>query len=323
VPPERASIDEEFGGDLTAHHESEWKRAVHRDAGSWFDLEDVRDHYATALFGVDMAVLWRSDPEHALDLGRAVVTEIMGTALAEWRRTSSPCAGFLAVGLRDLRPGPGWGVVDSFGRPKAPWYALARASAPVAVLATDEGINGLSFHLVNDTATPVEGTLVVGLHTDAHSVEQASCEVVVPARGGCQVHADALFDGFRDLTYAYCFGPRSYELVTADLVDATGRVLADAGYLPGGPARATDPDVGLQTVTEAADSGSWRLHVSTRRFAQYIQVDVPGFVADDSWFHLPPGGHRTTVLRPCPGGPEAPRGWVRALNSAVPGAVAP
>jgi beta-mannosidase len=30
VPPERASIDEEFGGDLTAHHESEWKRAPGR-----------------------------------------------------------------------------------------------------------------------------------------------------------------------------------------------------------------------------------------------------------------------------------------------------
>jgi beta-mannosidase len=323
VPPERASIDEEFGGDLTAHHDSGWKRAVHRDAGSWFDLEDVRDHYAATLFDVDMAVLWRSDPERALDLGRAAVTEIMGTALAEWRRTSSQCSGFLAIGLRDLRPGPGWGVVDSFARPKAPWYALARASAPVVVLATDEGVNGLSLHLVNDTGLPVSGTLVIGLHTDAHTVEQASCGVVVPARGGHQVHADALFDGFRDLTYAYRFGPRPYELVTAELVDASGQVLADTGYLPGGPARASVPDVGLQTVTEAADDGSWRIHVSARRFAQYIHVDVPGFVADDSWFHLPPGGHRTTVLQADPGGPAVPRGWVRALNSVVAGAVAP
>lgn len=323
VPPERASIDEEFGGDLTAHHESEWKRAVHRDAGSWFDLEDVRDHYAAALFGVDMATLWRSDPEHALDLGRAAVTEIMGTAMAEWRRTSSQCAGFLAIGLRDLRPGPGWGVVDSFGRPKAPWYALARTSGPVVVLATDEGVNGLNLHLVNDTGVAVEGMLVVSLHTDAHTVERASCEVVVPARSGHQVHADGLFDGFRDLTYAFCFGPRSYELVTAELVDTTGRVVAGTDYLPGGPARASDPDVGLQAVTEATDDGSWRLLVSARRFAQYVQVDVPGFVADDSWFHLPPGGQKSTVLRPSPGGPEVPRGWVRALNSVIPGAVAP
>ena len=321
VPPERASLDEGLGGDLTSRHESEWKRAVHRDASSWFDLEDVRDHYAALLFGVDMALQWRSDPEHALDLGRAAVTEILGSAMAEWRRTSSPCAGFLAIALCDLRAGPGWGLIDSLGRPKAPWYAVTRASTPVAVLATDEGANGLAFHLVNDTAETVEGTLVVGLHTGAHRVEEGSCEVVVPARGGCQVHADALFDGFRDLTYAYCFGPRFYDLVTADLVDASGQVLASTGYLPGGPAREPDPDVGLQAEVEAVDGGVWHLHVSARRFSQYVQVDVPGFVADDSWFHLPPGGTRTTVLRPWSGAPEAPRGWVRALNSVVPGAV--
>ena len=319
VPPERASIDEGFGGDLTAHHESDWKRAVHRDAGSWFDLEDVRDHYAASLFGVDMAGLWRSDPEQALDLGRAAVTEIMGSALAEWRRTSSPCAGFLGIGLRDLRLGPGWGVVDSFGRPKAPWYALARASAPVAVLATDEGVNGLSLHLVNDTAESIGGKLVVGLHTAAHGVEQASCEVVVPARGGLQIHADGLFDGFRDLTYAYCFGPRSYDLVPAELVDASGRVLAGTGFLPGGPAREPDPDVGLQAVVEVVDGSAWRLHVSARRFAQYVHVDAPDFIASDSWFHLPPGGGRDVILRPRSGsGSEAaPSGVVRALNSTV------
>jgi len=79
--------------------------------------------------------------------------------------------------------------------------------------------------------------------------------------------------------------------------------------------------VGLQAEVEAVDGGVWHLQVSARRFAQYVQVDVPGFVADDSWFHLPPGGTRATVLRPCPGAPEAPRGWVRALNSVVPGAV--
>ena len=90
---------------------------------------------------------------------------------------------------------------------------------------------------------------------------------------------------------------------------------------PGGPAREPDPDVGLQAEVEPVDGGAWHLQVSARRFAQYVQVDVPGYVADDSWFHLPPGGTRTTVLRPWPGAPEAPRGWVRALNSAVPGAV--
>ncbi len=309
VPPERQTVDEEFGGDLS-HHESDWKRGVHRDAGSWFDLEDVRDHYAAELFGEDIATLWRFDHERALDLGRAAIAELVGAAIAEWRRPGSPCSGFLGEALRDMRPGPGWGLIDSSGRPKAPWYTLARGSAPVAVLMTGEGVNGLDIHLVNDTARAVDGTLAVSLHTSSHPVEVVTHDLAVPARGGLSVHADALFDGFRDLTYAYRFGPRPFELVTADLLDGSGEVLASAGYLPGGPARDVDPDVGLQARIEPADEGMWLLEISTRRMAEYVQVDVPGFVATDSWFHLPPGASRTTILRPEPGPPREPRGRV-------------
>ena len=321
IPPDRATIDEAFGGDLSVHRESEWKRAVHRDAGSWFDLEDVRDHYVNLIFGADIAALWRTDHDRALDLGRATMAEIMSAAVAEWRRTGSSCDGMLAIALRDLRPGPGWGLIDSSGRPKAPWYALARSAAPVAVLATDEGTNGLALHLVNDLPMDVEATLELGLHTAAHTVERATCPVVVPSRGGITVRAEALFDGFRDLTYAYHFGPRTYDLITADLVDKGGNVLATAGYLPGGPARDMDPDVGLQSEVGPADGLTWPLRVFTHRFAQYIQIDVPGFAASDSWFHLPPGGSRTVLLRAEPGCEHEPKGRLRALNSVAQGSV--
>lgn len=323
IPPERVSVDEEFGGDLSDYHDSDWKRAVHRDAGSWFDLEDVRDHYVKILFDADMSDLWRTDHERALDLGRAAIAEVMTAAVSEWRRRGSPCDGMLAIALRDLRAGPGWGLVDSNGRAKAPWYALARSSGPLGVLATDEGVNGLSIHLVNDTADAIPARLEIGLHTSEHSVEIGSLPVIVPARGGSEVRADSLFDGFRDLTYAYCFGPRTYELITAELIDESGRVLARTGFLPGGPARAIDPDVGLQGEVERADGGAWLLRVSSRRFAQYVQIDVPGFVAGDSWFHLPPGGSRDLVLRPETGrGIDlGPKGRIRALNSAVSGVV--
>ncbi len=179
---------------------------------------------------------------------------------------------------------------------------------------TDEGLNGLALHLVNDTGDPVEATLSVGLHTAAHRVEEVSRPVSIPARGGIEIVADSLFDGFRDLAYAYRFGPRPYELVTADLV-AGGTVLASTGFLPGGPARPVEGDVGLQARLEPADGGVWCLSISARRFSHYVHVDVPGFRPDDSWFHLPPEGARTVYLAPEPGtGPE-PRGKVRALNA--------
>ena len=137
------------------------------------------------------------------------------------------------------------------------------------------------------------------------------------------MRAEALFDGFRDLTYAYCFGPRTYDLITADLVDKGGKVLATTGYLPGGPARDMDPDVGLQSEVGPADGLTWPLRVFTRRFAQYIQIDVPGFAASDSWFHLPPGGSRTVLLRAEPGCEHEPKGRLRALNSVAQGSVSP
>jgi beta-mannosidase len=317
IPPEPATIDEEFGGDLSTNLESEWKRGIHRDAGSWFDLEGVRDHYAATLFEVDMATMWRNDHERALDLGRAAIAEVCAAAVAEWRRPGSPCSGLVTAALRDLRAGPGWGLIDRSGRPKAPWYALRRSLAPVAVLITDEALNGLDVHLVNDTAEDIDGTVVLRLYTASHQVEQVSHGVAVPARGGVAVRADALLDGFRDLTYAYGFGPRVYDLVTADLLDGSGAVAASADFLPAGPARQRDPDVGLQVELRSADGGEWHLTVSSRRFAQYVSVDVPGYLPDDSWFHLPPGVPRSIRLSPEPGTTHGPRGRARALNSAA------
>ena len=84
-----------------------------------------------------------------------------------------------------------------------------------------------------------------------------------------------------------------------------------------------DADLGLQAQVEPADGGVWHLTVSSQRFAQYVHVDVPGFVPDDSWIHLRPGGSFSTVLRPDPGSERAPRGKVRALNSPATASVTP
>jgi beta-mannosidase len=323
VPPERPTVEEECGGARQAGHDPAWKRAIHHDTGGSWDLEDVRDHYVGVLFGEDAPLLRRQDPERALDLGRAAVAQVMAEAAAEWRRPGSSCAGMLLVGLRDLRTGAGWGVIDALGRPKAPWFALARAWQPVALLATDEGLNGLGLHLVNDGAEPVSGLLTVELYTGDHLAEDASRPVEVPARGGVGLSADALFDGFRDLTYAYRFGPRRYELVVARLTDGLGGTLAETGFLPGGPVRPLQAEIGLQAELERADGQTWCLHVSTRRFAQFVCVDVPGFRPANSWFHLPPGGTVVTTLCREGSGEDVPRGQVRALNSVEVARVSP
>jgi len=316
IPPERATVEDHLGGARQAGHDPAWKQAIHHDTGGSWDLEDVRDHYVGVLFGEDASLVRRSDPERALDLGRAAVVQIMAEGMAEWRRTGSPCAGLVLLAARDLRGGAGWGVIDALGRPKAPWFALARAGAPVAVLLTDEGLNGLAIHLVNDTATGVSGVVEVGLCTAEHQVEEARCPVWVPARDGITLNAASLFDGFRDVTYAYRFGPRPYELVTVRLVGEDGTVISQTSFLPGGLVRPVQIELGLQAEVRSADDGAWTLHVSSRRFAQFVNVDCPGFRPANSWFHLPPGGTETIALLPEQSSGPAPRGQARALNSA-------
>ncbi len=322
-PPERTTVEEAFGGPRPAGHDPTWKQAVHHDTGGSWDLEDVRDHYSSLLFGEDMAELRRHDPERALDLGRAAVAHIMASAAAEWRRSASPCAGMLLVGLRDLRIGAGWGIVDALGRPKSPWFALARLLQPVGVLVTDEGLNGLVVHLVNDRPAPIDGRLVVQLFSTEHRLEEVTSPVQIPARGSTELSADSLFDGFRDLAYAYRFGPRIYELVAVGLLGDDGQTIAGTEYLPGGLIRPLQHEIGLQAEVGSADGGAWTLSVTTRWFAQFVSIHVAGFRPTDSWFHLPPGGSRTIALVPEGAGTEEPRGQVRALNSATAALVSP
>ena len=169
TPPERQMVDELLGGPTHAGHDPLWKQGLHHDAGRSWDMDDVRAFYVRELFGVDPLHERYTDPERALDLGRAANAELMSRVFTEWRRPGSSSAGGLVLALRDLRPGAGWGVVDSTGVPKAPWFTLERVFRPVAILLTDEGLNGLRLHLVNDTAASFRGRLRVELFAAASS----------------------------------------------------------------------------------------------------------------------------------------------------------
>ena len=321
VPPESETVDAVFGGPALAGHHPTWKAAVPRDAGSSWDFEDVRDHYVERLFDVDVRTLRTEDPERYLDLGRAAVAECMAVTFAEWRRAGSPADGGLVLSLRDLVPGAGWGLVDALGHPKAPWFALRRQFAPLALSVTDEGLNGLSAHVANDRAAAWRGTLRVTLLADgATTVEQAELAIEVAARTTVTVELATAFPSFRDLSYAYRFGPPSHDVVHVELL-AERPVEGDAAssdvvYFPLGHARAREHDLGLSAVARPGADGTWTLDCATERVAQWVQVQAPGFEATDSWFHLAPGHPRRVGLRAV-SDRDRPRGDVRALNARV------
>ena len=313
-PPEPETVAEAFGDPALAGHDPRWKLTVARDAGTSWDFEDIRDHYVRELFGVDPMQVRYADPARALDLGRAAICELMTTVLSDWRRDASRCRGAIVLTLQDLWPGAGWGVVDAFGRPKAPLYALGRVFAPTAVLVTDEGLSGLALHVVHDRPEPLVGRLVLRAFTDAGATtETGEREVTIAGRGTLTVAAESLLGGFRDLNHAYRFAPRVHDVVSVELRDESDAIVAECCHVLGGPARPRLPDLGLSASAQPADDGGWILSIATRLFAQYVAIDAPGFDPSESWFHLLPGAGREVRLRARPGAARL-SGSVRALN---------
>jgi beta-mannosidase len=316
--PDAAMVDRLLAEGAAPGHHPRWKAGVPRDAGAGWDFEDVRDHYLRLLFGLEPAALRANDIDRYLALGRVATAEAMLRTFAEWRRPGSPCRGGLVWFARDLVAGAGWGIVDSEGRPKAAYWYLKRALAPVTLLASDEGLNGLWLHAVNDTGRAVDAEIHVTAYRDGRPRgARASTAVRIPARGARSVHADALFgEGFLDLTYAYRFGPPGHDVVAATLrARATGAILAAAHGFPCGLPAGFDGALRLTARTEPIADG-YVVTVGADRFAHAVAIDAEGFEPDDNYFHLEPGQERQIVLHAT--APDLPlRGSVRALNGAA------
>jgi beta-mannosidase len=303
----------------SAGHAPEWKAAVPADPGAGWDFEDVRDHYVRELFGVDPAHVRATEPERYLELGRAAVAHAVVQTFTEWRRPGSGCSGGLVLSARDVDRGAGWGLLDVDGAPKAPLHAVSAAWAPVALLATDEGLDGLRLHLVNDGPTDLAATLAVDLYdVEGRALEHADRDVLVAARGGCSVWVDSVLGAFRDVAYAYRFGARTYDCLRATLSDASGEVLAEH-VEPLGPLGARTPrDLRLAGRLVPEDD-AWTLVLTTGLLALWVVPQLSGYDVPRRWFHLAPGVEvRLPLTLRDRANTEPPEGTVRALNSLRP-----
>lgn len=284
--PEAASLAGVL--DAPAVHDPRWKARVPRDRGASWDFEDTRDHYFGRLFGLAPARVRREDPELYLDLSRAVTGEVMAAVFAEWRRARSPCQGGLVWTLRDLTLGAGWGLIDAAGRAKPCWWALKRALQPRQVLITDEGVNGLAVHLINETARPLAGELRLKVHGETPgALLETRTPIALAPRAAEERSAFELIGRFFDVSYAYRFGPRAHAAVSAELVGEDGGVVSRAVWLPPGVRGWEDPGPIAADVVEAADG--WTLKLRAERLARFVHLAGEGFVPDDDWFVLLPG----------------------------------
>jgi beta-mannosidase len=319
--PDEPTIDLFLSDGQAPFHHPAWKARVPRDVGAGWDFEDVRDHYLTRLFGVDPATVRSEDMSRYLALSRVVTGEVLASVLGEWRSGGSSCRGALVWFFRDLWPGAGWGLVDATGLPKAAYYFVRRALQPVSLIATDEGLDGLALHAINDTGAPIDAELELALYRRGGALAVSRrMPLTLGARSTVTVSSDAVLEQFLDVTYAYRFGPADRDL-TVGTLRRGGRVLGRCFHFPLGHAFAREHDLGIEAIARPAGDGTYLLNVKARRFAQAVAVQVRGYVARDNYFHLEPGGEVEIALRPL-GTARAFEGTVQPLNAFTPTTIA-
>ena len=315
--PENDTVEELLAEGQSPVHHPRWKARVPRDSGPGWDFDDVRDHYLAELYRVDPMRLRYADVDRYLYLSRVVTGEVMAATFAEWRRKDSACSGGLVWFLRDLWPGAGWGVMDARGRPKAAWYYLRRAFAPVGLFMTNEGVNGIALHAINDLARDLKAQLTLSLYKHGeHRVAEASQSVSVSAHGALEVRGDALFGHFLDTTYSYRFGPPGHDLVHAVLRDEnTGQIVGEDFLFPLGHAFPVRGTLDVEARMTSLSDGRYAVRLHAERFAQSLSIEARGFHVSDNYFHLAPGASRDVTLTPLAGGARV-QVSVGALNAA-------
>jgi beta-mannosidase len=291
-----------------------WKERVPRDLGAGWDFDDVRDYYLETLFRLPVAPLRYSNPERYLQFSRVASAEAMAAAFSEWRRAGSSCRGALILFFRDLWRGAGWGIIDSTGLPKAPYYYLRRVLAKLALLITDEGSNGLALHICNDTGQSVTGQLQLELFRSSQPVGRALARsVTIGPASTVAMNALDGFDGFFDLSYAYRFGPAGYDVMRVSLAGDGIPEHVEAFHFPMGLPNGWE-DVGLSAIARQLPDG-YEVTVTCRGFAQSVHFEVPGYEAADQYFHLAPRACRTVKFTPRTADAGSFEGTISALNA--------
>ena len=158
---------------------------------------------------------------------------------------------------------------------------------------TDEGLDGLHLHAINETAEPLNGHVELLLLRDDHLIvarQEVPCQL--PPRTQRTFLSDALLGGFFDVTYSYRFGPPQHDLAIATLLDDRHEVLSEACYFVKPREPAYLPTVRLEADAERVSEGCYRVTLHSDHFLQSVSFDVKGYLPDDNYFHLPPNRPR-------------------------------
>lgn len=322
--PDESYLEQQFAPHLPCSTYPEWKRGIPRDHGCQWDFEDVRDHYLQLLFQVSPSQLRSSDNRRYRQLSRLTSGIAMAHCLYEWRRPGSACQGALLWFWRDLLAGAGWGLLDASGNPKAAYYFVKRALQAQTGWISDEGLNGLCCHLINEQAETLAVRLLYRvIQEDGRVLHQTERSLQLPPHSQLSINDVELLPQFMDASYAYRFGPPQHLAVQLCLYHDNGadtaaaKMISQSVFLARGWSQLPalqNANWQLDLRQDPSQTDSWLLDLACDQAAFAVALDLPGFVLSDNYFDLLPGTPRQIRIQALSAG-SIPKGQVQALNA--------
>jgi beta-mannosidase len=134
--------------------------ALHSDAFDGHNKDHPKDK-GDALLEVTTGL--PTTLEEHIDFSQAVQAEGLGFGIEHLRRRQPHTSGALVWAFNDVWPGSSWSLVDYDGAPKAAYYSVKRASAPVALSFVETAEGGLELWAVNSSRDDREARMHVSL----------------------------------------------------------------------------------------------------------------------------------------------------------------
>ncbi|EAR11161.1 hypothetical protein [Reinekea blandensis] len=273
--PEETFCKHHFQSPNPAPHLPKWKNGVSRDAATGWDFEDIRDHYLGEYFQVNVADLRARDLERYHQYSRVLTGYMMTRAYNYWRSSTSACSGAISWWLNDLKPGAGWGIIDSDGQPKPAAHILARQLQPLHVGLLNQGLNGMAVSLINERRESVCANLtVMCLHSGRNTQMAESLTLTLAPQSNQVMSLNQLFNRFIDSTNRYRFGAQSFDVIAVAL-EFDGETVTDAAF-PSGlnlPTHFNPESLTLEGHLNVRDGHS-ELNITANQVVSFADVQV-------------------------------------------------